>query len=160
MATRSGIQTLRIYGHLIQSKEHIEHIHRKWVPRPHYINLHLVCTRRLSGPKIKITITQSQWYANLVHGLFSFVRLVATYKIHEHTAVTLFKQIIILILTYLFLSVTEYTSKNPSPVLRYCSLIVLNSSWPAVSSTEKYRRLRSQKSQKHTYAIAPCPSDW
>lgn len=37
----------------------------------------------------------------------------------------------------LALSVTEKTMRNPSPVLMYCSLIALNSSWPAVSSTVK-----------------------
>lgn len=37
----------------------------------------------------------------------------------------------------LALSVTEKTMRNPSPVLIYCSLIALNSSWPAVSSTMK-----------------------
>lgn len=37
----------------------------------------------------------------------------------------------------LALSVTEKTMRNPSPVLIYCSLIALNSSWPAVSSTVK-----------------------
>lgn len=35
----------------------------------------------------------------------------------------------------LWRSVTENTSRNPSPFLIYCSLIALNSSWPAVSST-------------------------
>lgn len=35
----------------------------------------------------------------------------------------------------LALSVTEKTMRKPSPVLMYCSLIALNSSWPAVSST-------------------------
>lgn len=39
----------------------------------------------------------------------------------------------------LALSVTEKTMRKPSPVLMYCSLIALNSSWPAVSSTAKTR---------------------
>lgn len=39
----------------------------------------------------------------------------------------------------LALSVTEKTMRNPSPVLIYCSLIALNSSWPAVSSTMKMK---------------------
>jgi len=38
---------------------------------------------------------------------------------------------------YLLRSVTENTNRKPSPDLIYCSLIALNSSWPAVSSTEK-----------------------
>ena len=36
----------------------------------------------------------------------------------------------------LLLSVTENTSRKPSPDLIYCSLIALNSSWPAVSNTK------------------------
>lgn len=38
--------------------------------------------------------------------------------------------------THLPLSVTEKTSRKPSPVLMYCSLMAPNSSCPAVSRTE------------------------
>lgn len=39
---------------------------------------------------------------------------------------------------YLPLSVTEKTSRKPSPVLMYCSLMAPNSSCPAVSRTRKH----------------------
>jgi len=39
-------------------------------------------------------------------------------------------------MAYLLRSVTENTNKKPSPDLMYCSLIALNSSWPAVSNTK------------------------
>lgn len=47
----------------------------------------------------------------------------------------------------LWRSVTENTSRNPSPFLIYCSLIALNSSWPAVSSTTN--RVKSMSVQSH-----------
>ena len=42
----------------------------------------------------------------------------------------------------LCVSVTEYTRRNPSPFRIYCSRIALNSSWPAVSSTETGKNMR------------------
>ena len=52
---------------------------------------------------------------------------------------------------YLLRSVTEKTSKNPSPDLIYCSLIALNSSWPAVSKTV------TDNLQRNTSSSLPTP---
>ena len=47
---------------------------------------------------------------------------------------------------HLVLFVNEKTNKKPSPVLMYCSLIALNSSWPAVSKTEIREWVRRERS--------------
>lgn len=52
--------------------------------------------------------------------------------------------------THLPLSVTEKTSRKPSPVLMYCSLMAPNSSCPAVSRT---RRARTHTSTQITHTI-------
>lgn len=52
----------------------------------------------------------------------------------------------------LALSVTEKTMRNPSPVLMYCSLIALNSSCPAVSSTVD--------TEGHKYTSLKGKTDW
>lgn len=49
---------------------------------------------------------------------------------------------------YLLLSVIAYTSKNPSPVRMYCSLIALYSSWPAVS---RMSRRATSSSMTHCF---------
>jgi len=48
--------------------------------------------------------------------------------------------------SYLNLSDTENTNKKPSPERIYCSLMALNSSWPAVSKTVKRREMIDQLS--------------
>lgn len=53
--------------------------------------------------------------------------------------------------TYLPLSVTEKTSRKPSPVLMYCSLMAPNSSCPAVSRTREHEHVRWQKKKVHTH---------
>lgn len=47
-----------------------------------------------------------------------------------------FNGLVICLRANLFRSVTAKTIKNPLPVLKYCSRIVLNSSCPAVSKTK------------------------
>jgi len=68
---------------------------------------------------------------------------------------------------YLLRSVTEKTSKKPSPDLIYCSLIALNSSWPAVSNTvtrtlhvDKFLTLHSDSNRLQVSAsVLKCRND-
>lgn len=51
--------------------------------------------------------------------------------------------------THLPLSVTEKTSRKPSPVLMYCSLMAPNSSCPAVSRTREFVHTHWHHSHQH-----------
>lgn len=53
--------------------------------------------------------------------------------------------------THLPLSVTEKTSRKPSPVLMYCSLMAPNSSCPAVSRTGGVRTVTHVNTHRQNY---------
>lgn len=59
--------------------------------------------------------------------------------------------------TYLPRSVTEKTSRKPSPVLMYCSRMAPNSSCPAVSRTREQAHGRRQHKAQSTSDNRPVP---
>ena len=55
--------------------------------------------------------------------------------------------------THLPLSVTEKTSRKPSPVLMYCSLMAPNSSCPAVSRTRERAHKTQSRPKSHARTV-------